>query len=49
MIFIAAKKADRNAIMNAIMEKAGAGTDAHGIVFSLPVEKVVGIEEIEDS
>ena len=48
MVFIATKKSDRNAIMNAIMEKAGAGTDAHGIVFSLPVEKVVGIKEMED-
>jgi hypothetical protein len=29
------------------MEKAGVNTDAHGVIFSLPVDSVVGIKEFE--
>lgn len=48
MIYIISKKEDRNNIMQSIMEKAGASTDAHGIVFSLPIEKVLGIRGLEN-
>ncbi len=48
MIYIVSKREDRDNIMRAIMEKAGANTDAHGVVFSLPVDKVVGIKHFED-
>ena len=47
MIYIVAKRTDRDAIMHAIMEKAGSTTDAHGAVFSLPVDSVVGIKHFE--
>ncbi len=48
MVYIISKREDRDNIMRAIMEKAGANTDAHGVVFSLPVDKVVGIKHFED-
>ena len=48
MVYIVSSKTDRDAIMRAIMEKAGAGTDAHGVIFSLPVDKVVGIRNLEN-
>ena len=47
MVYVVAARDDRDAIMHAIMEKAGKNTDAHGVVFSLPVEKVVGIKAFE--
>ena len=47
MLYIVAKRDDRDGIMRAIMEKAGSNTDAHGVVFSLPVDKVVGIRGLE--
>ena len=49
MIYIVAKRIDRDGIMHAIMEKAGSATDAHGVVFSLPVDSVVGIKHFEES
>ncbi len=48
MVYIVSKRETRDDIMHAIMEKAGANTDAHGIVFSLPVDKVVGIKSFEE-
>ncbi len=48
MVYIVSKREDRDNIMHAIMDKAGANTDAHGVVFSLPVDKVVGIKHFED-
>ncbi len=47
MVYIVASRNGRDDIMHAIMEKAGKNTEAHGIVFSLPVDKVVGIREFE--
>lgn len=47
MVYIVAKRESRDDIMHAIMEKAGSNTEAHGIVFSLPVDKVVGIRGLE--
>ena len=49
MIYIVAKRTDRDAIMRAIMEKAGSSTEAHGAIFSLPVDSVVGIKHFEES
>ena len=48
MVYIVSSRESRDAIMQAIMDKAGAKTQAHGIVFSLPVDKVVGIKHFED-
>lgn len=48
MIYIVAKKEIRDNIMHAIMEKAGSNTDAHGILFSLPVDSIVGIKGLEN-
>ena len=48
LIYIVAKREDRDAIMKAVMEKAGRDTEAHGVVFSLPVEKVLGIRSLEE-
>ena len=47
MIYIVASRTNRDGIMRAIMEKAGVNTDAHGVIFSLPVDSVVGIKEFE--
>ncbi len=43
MVYIVASRDNRDGIMKAIMEKAGAGTEAHGVVFALPADSVLGI------
>lgn len=51
MIFLVTKREGKNAIMSAIMEKAGLESKARSIVFSLPVTETAGmrlIEEIEE-
>ena len=48
MLFIVAKKSDKNDIMSAIMKKAGTGTKAGAIVFSLPVTDTAGMRMIEE-
>ena len=51
MIFIVVRTDQKNAIMQAIMDKAGKGTKAGAIVFSLPVTDTAGMrlmEEIEE-
>lgn len=48
MIYIVTSKEKRDDIMKAIMEKAGSNTNAHGIVFALPVESVLGIKSLEN-
>lgn len=47
MIYIVAHREKRDDIMRAIIEKAGSNTDAHGVVFTLPVDGVVGIKAFE--
>lgn len=48
MLFIVAKKERKNDIMTAIMKKAGTGTKAGAIVFSLPVTDTAGMRMIEE-
>lgn len=48
LIYIVAKRRDKDAIMRAIMEKAGMHSDAHAAVFTLPVEDVVGLHSVTD-
>ncbi len=48
MIYIIAKKTNRDTIMQAIMNKAGINTDANGVVFSLPVDSVIGIKSFQE-
>lgn len=47
MVYIVSSRKSRDDIMKAIMEKAGGKTEAHGIVFSLPVDGVIGIKDFE--
>jgi len=47
VVLIVAEKAKKSAIMKAIMEKAGPGTDAAAICFSLPVTTVEGLRRID--
>ena len=47
-VYIVAKREERDEIMQAIMQKAGNNTDAHGVIFSLPVDGVVGIKGFEE-
>ncbi|MBQ3116385.1 MAG: P-II family nitrogen regulator [Clostridia bacterium] len=47
MVYIVSSRKGRDDIMRAIMDKAGRNTEAHGVVFSLPVDKVIGIREFE--
>lgn len=57
VIIILAKRGSRTAIMHSIYEKAGLHTEGNGLVFALPVERVVGsfnlnkdiIKEAEES
>ena len=48
MVYIVSSRDNRDVIMRAIMDKAGGKTNAHGVIFSLPVEKVVGIRSLEN-
>ena len=48
MIFIVAKKEQKNDIMEAVMEQAGLDTKAKSIVFSLPVTDTAGLRLLED-
>ena len=47
MVFIVVKTSTKNRIMRAIMDKAGAGTKAQSIVFSLPVTGTAGMRLLE--
>lgn len=49
MIYIATRKADRSTIMRAILEKAGAHTDAKAVVYSLPVEEIAGLPALMEA
>ncbi len=49
MILIVVKTGTRDAIMRAIMEKAGIGTKAQAIVFSLPVTETAGMRLLEEA
>ncbi|MBQ8427519.1 MAG: P-II family nitrogen regulator [Clostridia bacterium] len=48
MVYIVARRDSRDAIMKAVMEKAGSNTEAHGVIFSLPVDSVVGLKSFEN-
>ena len=43
LIYIAVRRLDKDKVMRSIMEKAGPGTEAKAVVFSLPVEDIVGL------
>ena len=47
MIFILTREADRKPIMKAIMNGAGMNTEAHALVFSLPVSDLAGLRRME--
>lgn len=48
MTFIVAKTAQKDRIMQSVMLKAGMGTPAKSIVFSLPVTDTAGLRLLED-
>lgn len=48
MLYIATRKSEKNAIMKAIIEKAGPHTAAKAVVFSLPVEDIAGLSSLEN-
>ena len=43
MIYIVAHRNEKAAIMKAVSQKAGPGTEARGICFSLPISSVMGL------
>lgn len=45
VLLIVCKDDDKNKIMEAILEKYGANTEARGISFSLPIDNTIGIDE----
>lgn len=48
VIFIVASAKNKAAIMKEIMEKAGVGTPAGAICFSLPISEVVGLRQVDE-
>ena len=48
LVYIVASRESRDAIMKAIMEKAGTNTNAHGVIFTLPVDSVAGLKCFEN-
>lgn len=49
MIFMVTRREGKNAIMKAIMDKAGLNSRAKAIVFSLPVTETAGMRLIEEA
>ncbi len=49
MIFMVTKREGKNAIMKAIMDKAGLESKAKSIIFSLPVTETAGMRLIEEA
>ena len=49
IILIVTRREQRNAIMSSVMEKAGTGSKAGTIMFSLPISGVAGIRAMEDA
>ncbi len=49
VIYIVSKKSGKDAIMKNIIQNAGSATDARAVVFSLPVDDVVGISGLTDN
>lgn len=49
LVLIVARSEQKNAIMQAIMEKAGITSKAGTIVFSLPVTDTAGLRILEDT
>ena len=47
VVYIVAESSEKTAIMQAINEKAGPGTQAGAICFSLPISKVMGLRSKE--
>ena len=45
ILLIVCKEEDKNKIMNGILEKYGANTEAKGVCLSLPIDNVVGTAE----
>lgn len=48
MIFIVVRSSRKNDIMRAVIEQAGPGTSAGGIMFSLPVTSTAGLRLLEE-
>ena len=48
MVFIVAKTDSKKDIMRAILQNAGADTDANALVFSLPVNDTAGFKLMEE-
>ena len=48
IVYIVSKTKEKNAIMKAIMEKAGLNSKAKAICFSLPVSDTAGLRLLED-
>lgn len=48
MIYIVSSSEHKGAIMTAIMTKAGSATDAHAVVFSLPVADTAGLRLFDE-
>ncbi|MGM9619335.1 MAG: P-II family nitrogen regulator [Oscillospiraceae bacterium] len=47
MLFIVASAEDKNAIMQAIMARAGMETKAQAVAFSLPLDEVAGLRTVD--
>ena len=45
ILLIVCKEEDKNKIMNGILEKYGANTEARGMCVSLPIDNAIGIDE----
>ena len=45
VLLIVCKEEDKNKIMEGIMEKYGANTEARGMCLTLPIDNVIGIDE----
>lgn len=47
IVYILTLKSEKDKIMHAIMEKAGINTEAQTVMFSLPVDSMVGLRSLE--
>ena len=48
LVYILARRENRDAIMKAIMEKSGVNKNFHPVTFSIPVDCVVGLSAFDN-
>ena len=49
ILFMAVEKSNTKTVMEGVFKKVGLGTPANGICIALPIENIVGLEELAEA